>query len=176
MYLLAMLLNTLQQVIEAKQRSLLWIFEGLEKPLLMLLLNTAYILGSSSMKIPFISSVQIDHTLDILLLMNIAWFSITLGTSILVTIFKALPRQIIKYFAGALVIIWIIVITALHLPYYPALIMGALFGGLFMFLAARASDMAPRQRIASQEVISKRLIITHIYISTSEIFSSIEAM
>ena len=102
---------------------------------------------------------------QIFLFINIGWFLFKLIPTLLLKVFRALHGNVIKFTKILIVLLWAILLIVFYAPQYIALLVGAALALMFAFIADKLITM-PKPRIIKPAVIPKKIVITHIYIST----------
>jgi small-conductance mechanosensitive channel len=168
MYFCAIALKALRALVIENNKDLLWLFDGFFAPLMLFIVITAYSIAYSFLKLPFISPDMIERTPGILLLVNAGWVFVRGGKHMLMRIFKVLNQKVLRYYMAGCVVITGVVIALMHYRHYPALVASAIMAVIFILLVIEVTRIAPEIRSGAEDAAPRRLIMTHIYLATSE--------
>jgi len=172
-YLISTLINTARLLIERKNSNIISIINSITGPLLMFFLNAAYGIGYDYLSLPLSLEASLKHSPAILLIINGLWLAINIIPELLMKIFKALTPVKIKLIKRGLILAGLILIIILFYAHYVAILASALLAVIF-FLIAQKITLIPKPTFAEKATIPKRLITTHLYISTKETHESVK--
>lgn len=168
MYVCTVGLKALRIVVSEKRQNLLLLFDALFGPVMFFVMITAYSCAYTFLRVPFLSPHMLERTPGILLLVNAGWLLLSVGKKLLITIFKVLNQRLLAvYTVACLVVVGAIILLIYH-QYYPAMILSAILTVLFILLVNEITQIAPELQTHQDQLSSRRLIISHIYIATSE--------
>jgi hypothetical protein len=168
MYLCTIALKALRALVADSRKGLLWLFDGFFGPLMMFIAVTAYSIAYSFLKLPFLSSSMIERTPGILLFINGGWLLLSGGKHSLIRIFRVLNQKFLTVYMIGCVLATGAVIALLYYQYYPALLLSAVVTVVFILLVIEITRIAPEIRPGAEGATPRRLIMTHIYLATSE--------
>jgi|GEM_PF-2715394 len=168
MYVCAIALKALRAVIAEKKKYLLLLFDGLFGPFMMFVVITAYSCAYTFLRLPFVSADMLGRTPGILLLINAGWLLMSGGEKAFITILKVINQKILTIYSIICIVATAMIIVILYYEVYPALILSLILAAIFIMLVNEITRIAPELHTGSEQLSSRRLIITHIYIATSE--------
>ncbi|MBN2620731.1 hypothetical protein JXB22_06520 [candidate division WOR-3 bacterium] len=168
MYVCAIAFKALRIVFAEKKKRLLWLFDGCFGPLMFFILVTGYGCAYSFLHLPVLSPDALERAFGILLFINAGWVILNVGKGALIALFRVVSRNVMRIYTIACLIAASAVIIALYSQFYPALIVSAILAILFVLLVNNITRIAPEIRPGQDETSPRRLIMTHIYIATSE--------
>lgn len=166
-YFISILLNNIIFFVENKQPSILWIFYSISGPFLMFILNAAYGIGYYYLTLPSTLKNLLEHSVNILLIINLGWLVINFIPTLLLKIVQALSFKMARIIRIFLTVFWVILIILLFYTQYIALIFGTIVATLFSLIVQKIIS-APKPKLREKVVIPKKLVMTHLYISTAE--------
>lgn len=168
MYLCTIAFKALRMILAEKKRNILWLFDGCFGPCMFFVLTTAYSGAYSFLRIPALSTAAIEQTFGILLYVNAGWLILSLGKRVLIVLFKVVSQNTMRIYTIAWLVGIGVGIIVLYYRFYAALIFSAIVAIVFIVLVNEITRIAPEIRLGQEETSPRRLIMTHIYIATSE--------
>jgi small-conductance mechanosensitive channel len=167
-YVCTIALKSMRMILVEKKRDLVWLLDGCFGPLMFFILATAYGCAYSFLRLPMLSLDALERTLGILLFIDAGWAILNVGKGTLIALFKVVSQSVMRIYTIVCLIVISAVIIALYYQFYSALILGAIIAILFVLLVNEITRIAPEIRPRQEETLPRRLIMTHIYIATSE--------
>lgn len=164
-YLIAVILNTFEIVVEESKPILRWIIVFLSLPFLMFIFNVGYGIGYPFLSLPPAWKNALNHSVSIVLIIN--GMLLIFNVISLFYVIKKLKFRIIRTVQIIYAVCCIGILFLLFYTNLGALIFSFALTVLFFFGSQRLLSIR-KPKIIEKPVIPKRLIITHIYPSITE--------
>jgi hypothetical protein len=167
-YLIVFLMKAITANIDEKKANKLWIINIVKGPFMILIINAGYGFGYSYLELPLSMRPALGNTTNILWVINLGWLAFNSVHGIVVRLFKAVPVGTIRFINFFVICIWTILIFILFRGQYIALLIAIAWSVVFIFVIQKFIVTVHRPAITKKVVIPKRLIMTHIYLASSE--------
>jgi hypothetical protein len=166
-YLAALAIDALGSVLEEKRPRAIWLLDAATHPFLMFILNIAIGVGLGFAYLPAAWRQVVDPLPTIILFINLLWFGYNLLQSFVINILRNIADRIKKAILIVAILAMVLLLIVLFYQSYAALITSALLSLLFALIIQKIVAMR-KPKLVGKVVIPKKMVISHIYISTGE--------
>jgi hypothetical protein len=166
-YLVAMAIETLVQYIEDRNPRAVWVLDTATQPFLMFILSVSYGIGFTFLVLPGTWKMSIDASPTIILLINFFWLAFNFLQILITSVARRWSDKLKRAILAVIVVIFAIITIVLFYQSYVAILVSALFALFFVFIIEKIIS-SRKPKIVEKVVIPKKMVISHIYLSTSE--------
>ncbi len=172
-YLVSIILSSLSNIIEDKNPRISWIVDAFMPAILMFIMCIGYGIGFDYLSLPAPLKIALEPSRTIILLIALGALLTQFLPALLLRIVKSFTASSARMIQAGIGIIFTIIVILMYINLVKALVL-SLFCGIVFYLITVWMLTKPKPKVMQQPVIPKRLVISHVYISTAESHENIE--
>jgi hypothetical protein len=166
-YLAAMAIDALGSMLENRRPRAIWLMDAATQPFLMFIMNVAIAVGLGFAVLPLSWRPVVEPLPAIMLFINLLWFGYNLWQSFVLNVLRRMADRAKKTILIATILAMILLLIVIFYQAYIALVTSALIS-LFLVLVIQKIVTLRKPKLVEKVVIPKKMVISHVYISTSE--------
>jgi hypothetical protein len=172
-YMVSVITGSLSNIVEDKNPRVSWIVDALTPALLMFIMCIGYGIGFDYLPLPALLTTALEPSRTIILFITLG----ILFTQFLPAMFLRMMRNFTassaRMIQAGIGIICTFIVILMYVSQVKALVLSLICGIVFYLITVWMLSK-PKPKVMQQPVIPKRMVISHIYISTSESHENIE--
>ncbi|HEX7319069.1 MAG TPA: hypothetical protein VF399_01780 [bacterium] len=172
-YMVSVITSSLSNIIEDKNPRISWIVDALTPALLMFIMCIGYGIGYDYLSFPSLLKMALEPSRTIILFITLGVLLTQFLPAMLLKTVKSFTASGARMIQAGIGIIYTIIIILMYIDLVKALVL-SLFCGIIFYLITVWMLSKPKPRVMQQPVIPKKLVISHVYISTTETHENIE--
>jgi hypothetical protein len=166
-YLATLGIDALATLLEDKKPRAIWVLDAATQPFLMFILNVAVGIGLGFARLPPSWRAVTEPLPTIILFINLLWFIYNFLQTFVLNVLRRMADRWKKTILTAAILAMVILVIVVFYQTYAALITSALLSLLFVLIIQKIVAMR-KPKLVGKVVIPKKMVISHVYISTSE--------